>query len=60
MSTIVVGEAVMGQGQQHPPAESEGNTHFGLWTRLRFCYWLACGFWVRPRVVWLARSLALY
>ena len=28
--------------------------------RLRFCFWLACGLWVRPRIVWLARSLALY
>ena len=33
---------------------------YGVWTRLRFCFWLACGFWVRPRVLWLARSLALY
>ena len=28
--------------------------------RLRFCYWLARGLWVEPRVIWLARSLALY
>jgi hypothetical protein len=28
--------------------------------RLQFCFWLACGVWVRPRVIWLARSLALY
>ncbi len=35
-------------------------TRYGVWIRLRFCLWLACGLCVRPRVLWLARSLALY
>ena len=36
-----------------------GVTKYGLWTRLRFCFWLACDLYVRPRVLRMARSLAL-
>jgi hypothetical protein len=42
-------------------AESEAEiAGLGWWTRLQFCFWVAFGLWARPRVVWLARSLALY
>jgi hypothetical protein len=46
-----------GVGGNHPEAAP---IQFGWWTRVQFCFWLACGLWVRPRVMWLARSLALY
>ena len=35
-------------------------TLHGWGTRLWFCYWLARGFWIDPRLGWLARSLGIY
>jgi hypothetical protein len=49
-----------GRGNVPMTYGGEHGAHFGWWARLRFCYWLACGLWVEPRLRWLTRSLALY
>ena len=46
--------------RQHAERARNQRTLHGWGTRLWFCYWLARGFWIDPRVGWLARSLGIY
>ena len=52
-------QAVIADGPGEDDAAA-APVRFGWSTRAQFCFWLVCGLWVRPRVRWLARSLALY